>query len=106
MTESRTLPDGNDGGASRSQCDRNATQVPLPNCYQTTRCCRRPENKNDRKSLDLQPFLGGEADGIRTRNPRIDRQRNPTRKCVIFRKMRQRQFPLAPLLAPTIPIST
>ena len=34
--------------------------------------CRYAGNENSRKSLDLQLFLRGEADGIRTRNPRID----------------------------------
>ncbi len=54
------------------QCDRNATRDVLPNRYQQSWCCPHLKNKNSCNSLDLQLFMRGEADGIRTRNPRID----------------------------------
>jgi hypothetical protein len=54
------------------QCDRNATRDVLPNRYQQSWCCPHLKNKNSCKSLDLQLFMRGEADGIRTSNPRID----------------------------------
>jgi hypothetical protein len=54
------------------QCDCNATRATLPNRYQRCGALQRVRKQKQPQVIRLRLLLMSEADGIRTRNPRID----------------------------------